>query len=268
MLIKRYLFPSLIFVSLLAAGCSSGGRQSADSDSIAQRRETVVTDTTFTTPDLTYAELRGKVRHCVLRSVSESPDGMSLTVTEYDFDEAGRTVRQRCVLKGSEGEFVIDDIEWSYKADGALERCVNRLADGDIEMRAWRDAAGCLQRIQSAQTDVPGAYETDYEWDGWLPVGERYRDANGIRYVKSSFEGNRLSSRTVDYRMEDGDITESYTYSYEEDDDAGNWTRRTASVTLSQALTEASEDDVPLPEGPLTLTETREIEYYPAPSAQ
>ena len=259
-----YIFLSLFLSAMLAGACSSGGKNGAAADSDSVSAAEVRTDTTFQTPDLSYAELRGNVRRCVLRSVSDSPDGMSLTVTEYDFDTSGRLLRQRCVLKGAEGEFVVDDISWEYAPDGSLRSCVNHLPDGDIELRAWRDADGRLQRIQSVETDVPGAYETDYEWDGWLPTGERYSDANGVRRVAARYDGQRIKSRTVDYRMEDGDITESYLYSYEETDAAGNWTRRTADVTLSQSLTEASEDDVQLPEGPLSLTETREIEYYPA----
>lgn len=257
---KIFRYAAIAIITLTLAACSGKGTKTeAESDSAAE--EQVETADIFS-PDLAFAELRGHVKMCRQTSVAETPEGTSITITEYSFDEAGHLVGLKSYMRTQDGEIPVEDMHFDYDEDGVLLSAANNSGYGTDKIATVRDEEGRIIRIETLNAESESAYSTDYEWEGFGITGERYRDMNGLRIVTTRFDdSDYVTTRKVIYKTEEGDLTESYTYSTEGTDASGNWIERNASVTVSENLTEAAEGDVNT-HGPFTLTETREITYY------
>lgn len=251
----------MIIGAVALAGCSKGEKTAeTDSDSIPSEN----VDFRFTSPDLAYSELHGRVASCSLSSAGESPEGLSLTLTETSFDHEGRMTSLRTVMQGGDGEIPIDNIHFSYDADGQLIEAINEMADGPEKLEVERNEGGELSRVGVLNKNSMQAYTTYNEWGDGLCRSERYVDANGVRIVRNRFDDRDLVvSRDVIYQTEEGDLTEHYVYEYTKFDAYGNWLERKAEVTLTQNFTDAAEEDgAPSHHGPYTLAETRTITYF------
>lgn len=263
---NKLLIPSLLLVALLLFtffSCSKGGKAAgSDSDSIAS----VSVDSLFSTPDLAYSELHGPVESCELSSVSEAPEGMSMTLTSTTFDLDGRLRSLKSVIRGLDGEIPIDDIRLGYDGEGNLVEAVNEMAEGLEKLEIERSPEGEMTRVAVLNPNSVQAYTTYNEWEDGLCVGERYVDGNGVRIVRNYFNDNGLlTGRKVVYQTEEGDLTESYKFEYSKFDSVGNWTERRGEVTVTENYNDADADgsgSSPSVHGPFTLTETRSITYF------
>lgn len=262
---NRLLIPSLLLAALLLMAffsCSGGGKAAgSDSDSMAA----ISVDSLFSTPDLAYSELHGPVESCELSSVSEAPEGMSMTMTSTTFDTEGRMRSLKSVIRGLDGEIPIDDMRLSYDAEGNLVEALNEMADGPEKLDIERSADGEMTRVAVLNRNSLQAYTTYHEWEAGRCVSERYTDANGVRVVRNYYDDNGLlTGRKVTYQTEEGDLTESYKFEYTNFDSVGNWTERRGEVTITENYNDSDADgEAPASvHGPFTLTETRSISYF------
>lgn len=260
---NKLLISSLLLIALLALAflsCSKGVKTTAtDTDSVTA----TVPDSLFESPDLIYSELHGRVKSCVLSSSGESPEGMSLTLTETTFDDSGRMLTQRTVMRGLDGEIPVDDIRIGYDAAGGIAEAVNEMADGPERLDVERNGYGEMTRVGVLNPNSFQTYTTYYEWEEGVCKGERYVDANGTRIVRNYHRADGLlSGRKVIYQTEEGDLIENYTFDYTAFDAAGNWTERKAEVTLTENLNDAEEGEASSVHGPFSLSETRAITYF------
>lgn len=169
------------------------------------------------TPDLAFLELQGAVKE-----VTRTYDGNEYSST-YQYNEEGA---------------LLEEGDWDYEA-------VERNENGQIVKTSW------------GLDDNGEEWATEYDYAGGTNVVKsKSYGWESISVSEYTYEDGRLVKEECDYVSEGTQGHGTTTYTYDEFDEHGNWTKRT-SKTLDKY-----DDWGDIVEEESTVIETREILYY------